>query len=336
MKQIKVQLNPNLEYMNSILLTSRYNEMTKKYIGYGLMTADVNEYTSRVKHFFEKHLNDPIYPYIESLIPNGFTFSRPVELMLSLGNSKDFVLQHPLSDLCIQYCGGLSTIQNLLDILKAFERKTEYFAFFEETKSYYDPIIDKANSVANKYPYISLLENEYGKEQNSYNYVITSLMVGNYGISFVDERTKKTDMFSVFATDNFSISPSILLHEFSHPFINPLTEKFADTVKEYENTYELLKQYKLSGYQSGYGDWTECVNEHFVRAMVIHLLQKCGLSDVSAKMLNNDLKLGYKYIPFILKQYQYYDDNRDIYPDFESFYPVLLKVFAVVLPQENS
>lgn len=37
MKAFNVQVNPYLEFMNSILLTSRYNEMTKPYIGYGLM-----------------------------------------------------------------------------------------------------------------------------------------------------------------------------------------------------------------------------------------------------------------------------------------------------------
>ncbi len=335
MKQIDVQVNPNLEYMNSILLTSRYNEITKKHIGYGLMNENVNEYTNHIRCFFEKHLEDPIYSYIESLIPNGFTFSRPVELMLSLGDNMDFVRQYPLSDLCIKYCGGLPTIHNLLDMLKTFERKTGYFTFFEQTKNYYDLIIDRAREVVNKYPYISLLENEYGMEQNSYNYVITSLMVGNFGIYFADERTKKTSMFSVFTTDDFSISPSILLHEFSHPFINPLTERYADAVKKYEDTYELLKQYKLPGFRSGYGDWNECVSEHFVRAMVIHLLQKCGLTDMADQMLNNDLSLGYKYIPFILEQYQYYDNNRNTYPDFESFYPVLLKVFSQNIERQS-
>ena len=328
MNQIKVQLNPYLEFMNSILLTSRYNEITKKYIGYGLMTEYVNEYTNLVKSLFEKQLNNPIYPYIESLIPNGFTFSRPVELMLSLGKSMDFSMQYSLSELCIQYCGGLSAIQNLLHMLKVFERNIGYFAFFEKIKKYYEPVIEKAYSVVNYYPYVSILEKEYGKEQNSYNYVISSLMVGNYGISFMDEKTNKMSIFSVFTTDDFSISPSILLHEFSHPFINPLTEKYADAVKEYENVYELLMRYKLPRFQSGYGDWNECVNEHFVRAMVIHLLSKCGLEDVSAKMLENDLHLGYRYIPLILRQYRYYDNNRDIYPDFESFYPVLIQVFS--------
>lgn len=220
-------------------------------------------------------------------------------------------------------------------MLKAFERKIDYFSFFEGIKNYYNPVIEAANNVINKYSYISMLENEYGKEQNSYNYILTSLMVGNFGISFVDEKTKKISMFSVFATDDFSISPAILLHEFSHPFINPLTEKFADAVKEYENAYELLKQYKLPGYQSGYGDWIECVNEHLVRAMVIHLLRKCHLLDMADKMLSNDMRSGYKYIPFILKQYLYYDSNRNIYPDFESFYPVLLKVFSENIEKQS-
>ena len=107
-------------------------------------------------------------------------------------------------------------------------------------------------------------------------------MVGNYGISFMDGRTKKANIFAVFTTDDFSLSPSVLLHEFSHPFINPLTEKYADIVREYGKTYDLLKQYKMPGFKSGYGDWNECVNEHFVRAMVIHLLEKCGLNNMAA------------------------------------------------------
>ncbi len=328
-KQINVQINPNLEYMNSLLLTSRYNEITKQHIGYGLMTEEVNEYTRQIRYFFQTYLTDSIYSYLESLILNGFTFSRPVELMLSLGDRTDFVSQYTLSDFCIRYCGGLSAIHSLLYMLRDFERKTGYFAFWEQVKKYYDPVVAQAKKLANQYPYVSLLEKEYGKEQNSYHYVLSSLMVGNYGISFTEKGTEKKSMFSVFSTDEFSMSPAVLLHEFSHPFINPLTEKFKEAVKEYEGAYELLKQYKLPGYQSGYGDWNECVNEHFVRAMVIHLLKKCGLMDMADQMLRNDLHLGYQYLPFILEQYQYYDENRHIYPDFESFYPRLLQVFSL-------
>ena len=52
MKQIDIQINPYLEFMNSILLTSKYNEMTKAHIGYGLMTEQVNGYAEAIKDFY--------------------------------------------------------------------------------------------------------------------------------------------------------------------------------------------------------------------------------------------------------------------------------------------
>ena len=331
MKKINVYINSYLEYMNSILLTSRYNEITEPYIGYGLMTKEENEYTTRIKHFLEKYRNDDIYQYIESLVLNGFTFSRPVELMLSLGNNTDFSMQYTPSEMCIEYCGGISNIKELLRLLKEYEAKIGFFAFLEEAKEYYNPIIEQAKEIVNKYPYISILEDEYGKEQNSYNYILSSLMIGNYGISFGEKGKAKLDIFSVFATDGFSISEVVLFHEFSHPFINPLTEKYIDLVTKYQSSHELLKKYKLPGFKSGYGDWCECVNEHLVRAMVIHLLQKCNLQDMATKMLDHDLCKGYKYIPLILEKYKYYDNHRDIYPDFETFYPTLLEVFSNIV-----
>jgi len=229
--------------------------------------------------------------------------------------------------MCIEYCGGISKVRELLGLLKDYEEKIGFFDFLKDAKNYYNPIIEQTNEIINKYPYISILEEEYGKEQNSYNYILSSLMIGNYGISFRKKETSKLDIFSVFATDNYSISVPILFHEFSHPFINPLTEKYMDLVDEYQRAHRLLEKYKLPGFNSGYGDWFECVNEHLVRAMVIHLLQKCKLQDTAKKMLDYELYNGYKYIPLILEKYQYYDEHRDIYPDFEAFYPKLLGVF---------
>lgn len=328
MKKIQVSVNPYLEFINSILLTSRYNEITAPYVGYGLMTTQVNEYTEAIKCFFEKHQHNPVYSYIEAMIPNGFTFSRPVELALSLGNSQDFSIQHPLSDLCIKYCGGVKKIHELLQLLKVLEIETEYFSFFRETKKYYDPIIAQARLVTEQLPYVSLLEEIYGKEQNSYNYVISSLMCGNFGLNFDNTAKGALDIICVFSTEGQSISTPILLHEFSHPFINPLTEKYASLVENYKTAYEKLKPYKLPNFSSGYGDWPECVDEHLVRAMVIYLLRKCNLTYDAEKMLEHDLYCGYQYIPLILERYQFYEKNRDRYPTFETFYPSLLNVFS--------
>lgn len=328
MKQINIQINPHLEFMNSILLTSKYNEMTKDYIGYGLMTEQVNEYTEAIKDFFERYNSHPIYQFVEEMIPNGFTFSRPVEVALSLGNSKDFTRQYMQSEMCLKYCGGLDKVDDLLEQLKAFEKETDYFAFFEKQKCFYAPYLEKTKNMIQKLPYISILEQEFGKEQGDYCYVISSLMKGNYGVSFKNQSFGKTDMYSVFSTEGYSISEAILFHEYSHPFINPLTEKYRDLVNRYQDAYERLKPYRKEGFISGYGDIEECVNEHLVRAMVLHLLKKNGLFEEAEQMMNYDMELGYRYLPMILEQYEYYDKHRDIYRDFEAFYPTLIKVFS--------
>lgn len=328
MKEFTIKVNQNVEFMNSILMTSNYNRITEPPIGYRLMEEDLNEYTSAVMSFFEMYRNNDVYQFIESLIPNGFTFSRPVELMLCMGNSDDFILQRTPSKLCIDYCGGMTNIFHLLDLLRAFSHEIRYCNFFENHMSYYDPIIERIDHMVHRFPFITVLEEEYGKEQGSYTYVPSALMRGNYGIQLIDDATQKTDIFSVFYTNNYSLSPAVLFHEFSHPFINPLTEKYSDNVKYYKSAYNILAAYRLPGYTSGYGDWEECVNEHFVRAMVIHLLKKCGLTEDADEMLRNDLNCGYKFIPLILEQYTYYDKKRSIYPDFEAFYPELLNVFC--------
>lgn len=112
MKKILVEVNPYLEFMNSILLTSKYNEITKPDVGYGLMSEISNEYTMAIKKHFEPYLGNEIYRTLENMIPNGFMFSRPVELMLSLGKSNDFSMVYTPSDICIKLCGGMDNIKN--------------------------------------------------------------------------------------------------------------------------------------------------------------------------------------------------------------------------------
>ena len=329
MKKINVQVNPFLEFINSILLTSRYNELTKPFIGYGLMTEAENEYTIAIKNFFKPYANDCVYSIIEKMIPVGFIFSRPVELMLSLGDSEDFNVKYQLSDFCIQYCGGSDNIELLLKHLKTLWYKTDYISFFNRMKHVYDPVIERVLQTVSEYPFIDIIENEYGTSQNSYNYILSSLMNGNFGICFNNQDSGKLDLYSVFSTDNFSLSPTVLFHEYSHSFINPLTDKYYDLAQGYIDSYEKLKKYKLQDFQSGYGEFQECINEHLVRAMSIHLLKKINLIDMANNELNYDLYCGYKFIPRILECYDYYDKNRDKFNTFEQFFPQLLEAFEL-------
>ena len=335
MKEIEILVSPNLELINGILLTSQYNAITRPYVGYGLMTEEENVYTSAVKAFFKPYREHRVYKTLEAMVPNGFTFSRPVEFALSLGESEDFPFRFSPSPLCIAYSGGLKKLQELAALLRELAKESGYFDFYQTQATFYTPYIQQARETVCAHPFISMLEAEFGTQQHAYYYVISALMKGNFGLHFPCGERSESELFSVFSTDSLSLSPAILLHEYMHAFINPLTEKYRSLVCAFQSAYQWLSKYKLPDYQSGYGDWEECVNEHLVRAMTIHLLHRCGYSDLAQKMLRNDLYCGYQYIPLLLERYCIYDANRGKYSDFERYYPELLQVFSAP-PEQDS
>lgn len=117
----------------------------------------------------------------------------------------------------------------------------------------------------------------------------------------------------------------MIFHELSHPIINPITEENLELVDKYEVAYEELKKYKAE--ISGYGDWGECINEHIVRAIAIHLSRKYFDNDFTNRRIEYDYNLGYRYIKAMVKKLDYYQENNSDYKSIEGFYPELLKVF---------
>ena len=136
MNEIEVFVSPNLELINGILLTSRYNELTRPYVGYGLMTEEENDYTFAVKAFFKPYRAHKIYKVLEAMIPNGFTFSRPVELALAFDESGDF----PYLLCALLTAAGLSRFGNLPPCFGNWRKKADILIFFKRRPFFIRPI----------------------------------------------------------------------------------------------------------------------------------------------------------------------------------------------------
>lgn len=337
MDNIIVEVNPQIELMNSILYTSNHSNLIKKSRGFNTMTDIETDYTKTIKEYFHPYRESEIYCLIEKMTLNGFFLGRPIELMCSIGKPPLLKRKYEISQLCRQLCGGEENINILLNLLREFSQKINYMNFFDIVKSYYRDLIVSVEEHINKYPFVSIMEEFYGKKQNSYHYIITNLSHGSFGTSF--QNNSKLDMFNVMTLPRVSdseeenelwrgaLSTNVTIHEFAHPLINPLTEKFNELVKKNSQAYEWLKQYKQPDFQSGYGDWDECVNEHIVRAIAIYLAKRFGEKEYATKHLEHDMRLGYRYLPALLDKFQYYEKHRDIYKTIDDFYPELVEVF---------
>lgn len=338
MGNIIVEVNPQIELMNSILYTSNHSNLVQNSMGFNPMTSIETPYTRTINEYFNPYREHEIYGLIDKLTINGFFLGRPMELMCSVGEPPLLNQKYEISQLCSQLCGGEENINNLLNLLRKFSHEIDYVNFFSIVKENYRDLIGTVEKHINKYPFVLIMEEFYGKKQNSYHYIITNLSQGNFGINF--NNNNKLDMFSIMSlfrvSDNEeenefrtgALSTNVTIHEFAHPLINPLTEKYNELVKKYSNAYEWLKQYKQPDFQSGYGDWDECVNEHIVRAIAVYLAMKLGEKEYANKHLEYDLKMGYRYLPALLDKFQYYDKHRDSYKTIDDFYSELLEVFA--------
>jgi hypothetical protein len=338
MDSIIIEVNPKIELMNSILYTSNHSNLIKKSMGFNPMIDYETEYTEIVKEYFYPYKEHEIYSLVERMTINGFFLGRPMELMCSVGEFPSLNRKYEISPLCRQLCGGEENINNLLSLLRRFYQEIGYMKFFDIVKKYYRDSVEAVKRHINKYPFVLIMEEFYGKKQNSYHYIITNLSHGSFGICF--KNNDKLDMFAIMTLMSISdneeenelyrgaLSTNTIIHEFAHPLINPLTEKFSELVKKYCKAYEWLKKYKQPNFVSGYGDWDECVNEHIVRAIAIYLAAKLGEKEYASKHLDYDMKKGYMYLPALLDKLQYYEKHRDIYITIDNFYPELIEVFA--------
>jgi hypothetical protein len=177
------------------------------------------------------------------------------------------------------------------------------------------------------------LESFYGVKQESYNIVLVSLYnhVG-YGNSLLCTNEKREiyntmgpggiiNNVPFFGDENYL--KYFIRHEFSHPFVNPLTEKYWVYIKDYSYKYDSIPEVAR---KNVCGEWQECINEFIIRSVTTQIAYQDG-DDSGLIAYKIEKSMGVNYLDSLLKKIRFYQANRNIYLTFESFYLNILDVF---------
>ena len=335
MRDLKIEVNKNLELMNIILLTSRYSEILSEKFGFNVDFVDYSneKYISDIKDYFEKYSNHEIYKKLEEMIKEGFFLGRPMVFALALDNEKDLSFKYEISEFNIKLSGGIENLEEFRALFNSFKEDTKFDEFFSRIEEYYKDDLEYFRSILEKYQFIKEIEEFTGNKNTNYNFVMSNLSKGNFGFDLKRGEEKYINVVfnlsvwlgdTIFVDNDYDIC-NLIFHELSHPIVNPLTEKNLELVNEHKGVYEELEKYKSTF--CGYGDWEECVNEHIVRALAIHLSKKYFKDDFINKRIEYDYNLGYRYIKGMIKKLDYYEENKSQYKSIENFYSELLKAF---------
>lgn len=148
--------------------------------------------------------------------------------------------------------------------------------FYQAHKTLYDTHVAEVESLLYGKDYVQVLEAFYGESRNSYGLILPPLFAGGYGITVESERGY--DIYGVIGPCSLrgkrvtfaclDYLESIMLHEWSHSFVNPLVDQNFDSFKESIALFEPIKGMMRN---QAYPNWRISLYEHIVRACEIHL-----------------------------------------------------------------
>lgn len=328
--QITVSVNPQVELISIIQAISNYPSV----LGF-LMSNDSSEYKKDVNTYFSQYKEHPAVKMFDRLSsqPRMLNFSAPSNVMLYTDNNLRLREDVVLDSFVMNRAGGTDSLAVFLDILRDFAIQSSFNKFYQKHKDYYLTIIDSTIDNLGVQNYTSELEAFYGKKQKSYNIILVSIynFVG-FGNSLLYTNGKR-DLYNTmgpmkvennipfFGDENYL--KYMIRHEFSHPFINPMTEKYWNYIKSYSSNYDSIPEIAR---KQVCGDWQECINEFVIRAITTHIAYNES-DEIGNRAYEKEKSRGVSYLDSLLSKIRYYQSNRGSYPTFDSYYYKILDAF---------
>jgi len=286
-------------------------------------------YKDDLDHYFGDFKDHPVVTYAESLIDANFAYDAPVQFMLCHDDPPELVQKTPYSDYLIKRAGGEENLMQFADELRDFARRTDFMKFYKAHNLLYETLIAEVNSLFEGKNYVQVLEDFYGESRNSYNFILSPLFSGNYGIPIKTE--DEYDLYAVIGPCSLKgkrttfacldYLESMTLHEWSHPFVNPLVDQNYELFKKSIALFEPIKRMMQ---RQAYPNWRVTLYEHLVRACgEIHLRAKLHRDFKKGKALEYQEGKGFWYISFIDSMLDVYETQREQYPTFSQFVPII-------------
>ena len=155
---------------------------------------------------------------------------------------------------------------------------------------------------------------------------------GNYGVGPKDEiwcnlGAKEVDGKLSFVWDDVG---DLFAHEFSHPIVNPLVDKYAKLPKNY------FKKIYPQMIEESYGESDLNIMDELIIRSIEYVFVKYYYkgtfkgktpTTLANSMMADYKEIGFIYIDILTKLVEDYYLNRDKFSNFEAFMPTLIKEF---------
>lgn len=319
---VRVVTDPRIELMTVVQLLADYP----------VLSSFDSPYRRDVQVYFSRHKDHPVVPLFHEMFAQGFGFDAVPHLLLALTPPPELKPRFALSKELEGRAGGKEKIDQFVTALRDFAHRSRFMIFYEAHQGTYEQVVESTRPVAEHA--VAALSRYAGKDLNGSTIVLGMLLhAGGFAVFYdlPDGSVEATailgprsiqEAFLSFGSENQI--KGMTMHEFSHTFVNPLTEKHWGALARHEALYAPIAE-KMR--RQAYPVWEIAVNEHIVRAITIRMAYLDGGQEVGDKELRQQKDRGFQYVEALVERLKEYEGARDRYPTIAEFYPRLLRVF---------
>lgn len=329
---LSVGVDPRIELLAIVQFLSNYNSR------FSLLTQFDFSYKTEIEKDFQSFRDHPVIQLFDELSRKRFNFHTPPAAMLYLSVPPELEVKVPYPDDLIEIAGGMEQLSHFLSALRCFSQESHFMNFYQSQSAFYEAIVNGADAQFSLATDQIVLETYFGMKQFTFHVILVPLFHdGGFGIR-IRRKNDLSDIYSIIGPSG--INPQrqptfgdyanlryLVWHEFSHSFVNPLTEKYLREVNQYQSLYQPLDKEMI---KLAYGNWPGMVSELIVRAITIRLATRELGEEAGQICLTEERQRGFSYIQMLVDRLKHYESQRDRYPAFKDFYLELIKAFAEV------
>ena len=190
--------------------------------------------------------------------------------------------------------GGVEVLKEFAEVLREFYYDSNFEDFWSSHLDFYRKVEENANERIKLNKIVNVLEEYFGIKKREYHVVLLLLSKHSYGYrinhsivySFIDPTRISDGGIPEYRGD-------VIIREFSHSFINPITEEFLEEFKNPEALLEPVRdklrnlwgellgplKFKEELLEEISKNWESYINEHLVEAVKLKIAEELGFLD---------------------------------------------------------
>lgn len=327
-KPINITVDPRFEIISIVFHLAGNSEYSM---------CRVPDYQTDIDKHFGAHKEHPAVKLARKLREDhGVSFDAPMSMAAYLEKGFGFRERKSLDDWPWGIDGRWTKedAREFLEELRQFSKDTDFQRFFNDHKPLYDKAIANATNVVKDVNLLKWFDDFFGVTANAEINIVMAPANGpsNYGVRFESAGSKELyAIIGVWECDA-SGNPSFhqrqlatVVHEFCHSYVNPIVD--ANASKLEQSGRELFLKVEEKMRRNAYGDWLAMMRESVVRACELHFVGTAMDEGLKESYTEHQINIGFLWIRELSELVKGYEQQRDKYPTFESFFPKFIDAF---------